>query len=257
MTATKHHFILGLGIFIVLAIIFIAVELLYISKNGVAVEAPAIPRNAQLFGNSGQALTYVVMGDSTSIGQGTDYHDSYAYQSAKHLAQNHKVKLVNIGVSGARASDVVTQQLAKVDSLKPNLVLLAVGANDVTHFTSSRSFEKSVQTIIDGLKRGNCKLKIVVTGSPAMGSVSRFPVGAKQLAGLRTNQLNNVYRRLIAENSLTFAPIAARTGPAFAADPTLFAKDNFHPNARGYALWTPVINQALDAALESTPEACQ
>ncbi len=110
---------------------------------------------------------------------------------------------------------------------------------------------------MDGLRKGDCKPRIVVTGSPDMGSVPRFPWGAKQLAGLRTRQINTVYARIVAHNNLTFAPIAAKTGPAFSADPTLFAADNFHPNARGYALWIPVVNDALDKAQAGpTTEIC-
>jgi len=48
---------------------------------------------------------------------------------------------------------------------------------------------------------------------------------------------------------LTFAPIADRTGPLFRRDRTLFSDDRFHPNDRGYATWTAVINEALDRAL--------
>lgn len=224
--------------------------------NGKAVDAPNIPRTTQELGSSGPALKYVVLGDSTSIGQGTEYKNSYTYQTAEQLAKEYKVSLTNIGVSGARAIDVQKDQLPKAVDLKPDVVLLAVGANDVTHFTSNGTFEKLVQSTIDGLRKDNCNLKIVVTGSPAMGSVSRFPFGARQLAGYRERQLNSVYARLITKNHLYSAPVALRTGPAFAADPTLFAQDNFHPNARGYALWTPVINEALDKALASKSVDC-
>jgi len=90
----------------------------------------------------------------------------------------------------------------------------------------------------------------VVTSSPAMDSVTRFPDGAKQLLGLRTRQVNAVFEELIEKNGLIAAPIAEKTRDAFIADPTLTAADNFHPNARGYALWIPVVNQALDVAVK-------
>ena len=48
---------------------------------------------------------------------------------------------------------------------------------------------------------------------------------------------------------LTFAPIAAETGPQFRRDPSLFAADRFHPNDRGYATWIPVLNRALNQAV--------
>jgi lysophospholipase L1-like esterase len=92
-------------------------------------------------------------------------------------------------------------------------------------------------------------VQIIVTGSPAVGSVSRFPWGARQLMELRTRQVNTVFDRLIKKNNLIYAPIAKETRSAFLADPTLTASDNFHPNARGYTLWIPVITAAIDKAV--------
>jgi lysophospholipase L1-like esterase len=236
---------------VVLAFLFfVLAEFLIIKYNGSPVSAPEIPREPKLLG-SGPALTYVVMGDSTSIGQGTDYSHSYALASAEHLAVNYRVKFINVGISGATAKSVLNIQLPQAVKYKPDVVLLAVGANDATHFTSGKSIQTSLQHIIDGLKQANCKVRIVVTGSPAMDSVSRFPWPAKQLMGLRTKQVNAAFAPVIKQNDLTFAPIAAKTRAAFLADPTLFAADKFHPDARGYDLWKPVINQALDQALKA------
>lgn len=234
-------------IMLTLLVAGVIIEIGIITFNGHYVAAPSIPRGMQSFG-TGPTLTYVVMGDSTAIGQGTDYAHSYARQSAEHIASRHTVNLVNVGISGATAQDVVDVQLRSAIGQHPDIVLLAVGANDATHGTTGASFERSVRAIVTSLRIANPNVQIVVTGSPDMGSVARFPWPAKQLAGLRTRQINRVYARLIPEFHLIFAPIAEQTGPAFRKDPSLFAADKFHPNTRGYALWTPIVNRALDDA---------
>ena len=245
----KHATLLTVITVLSIILIFVVGEFVYIMKNGKNVPAPDIPRQTQVLGTKGPVLKYVVMGDSTTIGQGADYTKSYAYASAQHLATKYQVHLLNVGISGAVATGVVKEQLAKAVTARPDVVLLGVGANDATHFTGNSTFEMSVQAIIDGLHAANPNVKIIVTGCPAMGSVARFPPGARQLAGYRERQINSAYRRLVTKNKLTFAPVARETGQAFAADPTLFAQDNFHPNARGYALWIPVVNRALDTVL--------
>jgi len=246
----KHRTLLALVAVILTFLLFLLVEVLVIKYRGSPVAAPDIPRASQTLG-SGPDLSFVVMGDSTSIGQGTYYSQSYAVAGARHLAQTHRVKFVNVGVSGAVAKNVVDNQLSQAIKYQPDVVLLAVGANDATHFTGGSSLRQSVQQIIDGLRKANCDVRIVVTGSPAMDSVPRFPWPARQLMGLRTRQVNTVFAGLIKQNNLVFAPIAAKTRAAFLADPTLFAADEFHPDARGYALWKPVINDALDSALKT------
>lgn len=254
--AMKHHPLVIAAAIVLILILFAAAEFLIVKYNGSAVPAPNIPRQPKVLG-SGPGLTYVVMGDSTSIGQGTDYSHSYALASAEHLAANHQVTFINVGISGATAKSVLDVQLARAVKYKPDVVLLAVGANDATHLTGGKSIQTSLQGIINGLKQANCEVRVVVTGSPAMDSVRRFPWPLKQLMGLRTKQVNAAFAPIIKQDNLTLAPIAVKTRAAFLADPTLLAADKFHPNARGYALWKPVVNQALDQALQApTPADC-
>lgn len=233
-----------LGLFV----LFVVAEFVYIKNNGEYVPAPAIDRSIRTLGK-GPELTYVVMGDSTTISQGSDYEDGYAVSSSQHLAKDYTVSFSNVGISGATAKSVLEEQLKTAVERKPDLVLLGVGGNDATHFTSAKSIKSSLQQIIDSLRQANPEVRIVTTRSPAVDSVTRFPLGAKQLMGLRTRQVNKAFAEIIEKNNLTLAPIAEKTRDAFIADPTLTAKDNFHPNARGYALWKPVINDALDEAL--------
>jgi lysophospholipase L1-like esterase len=244
------------AVIVAIVILLLLVEILTIKYNGSVVSAPNIPRTPQTLG-TGPELTYVVMGDSTSIGQGADYSESYAVASAQYLAKTHRVTFVNVGISGAKAKDVAMIQLPKAVKYKPNVVLLAVGANDARHFVSGKVIRDSVQQTIDGLRKANCEVRIEVTGSPAMDSTPRFSLWpVKQLMGLRTRQVNTVFAGLIKQNNLTFAPIATQTRAAFLADPTLYAADKFHPDARGYMLWKPVINTALDKALHAPAPEC-
>ncbi len=238
-----------------LPFLFIAVELLYIVRNGTYVPAPEIPRDTTTSG-AGRPLNYVVMGDSTSIGQGVDYADSIGPLSVAHLAKQYRVTYTNVGISGATTRDTLVKQVSAATAHKPDLVLLSVGANDATHFKTGSSVHQAMDQITDALIADNCHVKIVLTGSPAMGSVSRLPWPIKQLMGLRARQINHAYAPVIADKQLTFAGLADKTGAAFMHHPEYFAADNFHPNKAGYAIWAPVINAALDQALASQPSHC-
>jgi lysophospholipase L1-like esterase len=246
----KYRVILTLAGLVLALLLFVLAEFLIVKYNAPSISVPKIPRGPEVLG-TGPALTYVVMGDSTSVGEGADYSHSYALASTEHLVENHKVKFVNVGISGATAKSVLDVQLSQAEKYKPDVVLLAVGANDATHFTSGKSIQASLQKIVEGLKQANCDVRIVVTGSPAMDTATRFPWPLKQLMGLRTRQVNDAFASVITRDDLTFAPVAVKTRAAFLADPTLLAADKFHPNARGYALWKPVVNQALDEALKA------
>ena len=89
-----------------------------------------------------------------------------------------------------------------------------------------------------------------------MGASPRIPFGLGWLTDLRTRQLNVIFQRAVRERHLTFAPIALKTGPQFRRDRSLFAADLFHPSDRGYLVWIPVLNDAIDEALASQPSHC-
>jgi len=249
-------YLLILPLLLVLFAILIGVDIL-IAKNGSQLEFSNPPSIPIKFG-AGTPLTYVVMGDNTAAGEGaSSYKTGIAETTARYLAKNHEVTYTNVAISGARTRDVLDTQVQKAVSYKPDVVLLAIGANDVTHNTSSGSVKKSAQQIINRLIAANCDVKIVLTGSPDMGAVPRLPQPLRSLAGAKTSSLNKTFVRFASENKLTFAPIAAKTGSQFRHNHALFAADHFHPNDQGYATWIPVLEPALDSALKTQPTHCE
>lgn len=216
----------------------------------VATDSPRADSRPRLFGTGDFLLRYVILGDSTAVAVGGDYEKGLAVGSAQHLARGRRVELINVAVSGARIHDVLVEQLPRADLSDAGVVLLDVGANDVTHLTRSRAFDRDFRRVIEAILEQSPKARIVVTGSADMGAPPAIPRLLRPLANARTRSLNRIVERHVARYNLTLAPIAARTGPLFRRDPTFFAEDRFHPNDRGYAEWTLVINEALDRALQ-------
>jgi lysophospholipase L1-like esterase len=194
-------------------------------------------------------LTYVILGDSTAAGVGGNYESGIAVATEKALGQRGRVSMTNLAVSGAQMEDVRELQLPDAAALRPDVVLLSAGANDVTHLTTIRSMRADLRTIVETLKSANPEVKIVITGSPDMGSPPRIPRLLRGFAGSRTKAVNRMFVEEATRLGLVFAPIAEKTGPLFRKDPSLFASDRFHPNDRGYATWIPVLNEALAVAV--------
>lgn len=209
------------------------------------------PSSAPTRLGSGPPLEYVVLGDSTAAGQGAPYDRGIALATARHLAATHRVTLTNLAVSGARMRDVAIDQAPAAARRRPDVALIAAGANDVTGLTGVDSVTRSLEATVRELRAANPRVAIVVTGAADMGSIPRLAQPLRAVAGWRTAQINRAVERLVREHDLVLAPIARATGPAFRRDPSLFAEDRFHPNARGYATWVPVLVKALDRALRN------
>jgi lysophospholipase L1-like esterase len=210
-------------------------------------------------GGRRRPLRYVVLGDSTAAGRGAPYDRGVAVATARRLGARRRVTLTNLGVSGARLDDVRREQLPRAMRLRPQLVLVAAGANDVTGLTRLGAVRDDVRAIADGLRAARCDVAIVLTASPDVGSAPRLAQPLRAVAGWRTTQLNGAVEEVVRDRRLVLAPIAERTGRRFRADRSLFAADGFHPSADGYATWTAVIEAALDRALAAsdTRAACR
>jgi len=247
--------VLMVGLVLLIVVIVLALEI-YLAVRGPRETFANPDRQPQNFGSGPTPLKYVVLGDSTAAGQGADKDHGIAPVTARQLAADRSVQLTNVALSGAKVEDVLNDQLASAESLKPDLVLLSVGANDVTGLTSLDKVAADFETISTRLVASNCQVKIIVTGSPDVGGAHRFAQPLRWLAGIRTGQLNRRLQPLVDQYQLTFAPIAERTGPAFRRDRGLLAADRFHPNNDGYALWTEVLDTSLADALRNQPSHC-
>lgn len=211
-------------------------------------------REPMRFGGAGRPeLTFAVLGDSTGAGQGAPYEAGIAVACARLLAAGERrVTLVNRSVSGAKLADLRRDQLEPAAALRPDVVLIAAGANDVTGFTTPGSVRDELEQIVRRLRAASPAVRIVVTGSPDIGSSPRLAQPLRAVAGLRARQVNVAVRDVVAREGLAFAPIAERTGPLFKRDRSLFSGDRYHPNARGYATWRRPLAEALAAAIRSS-----
>lgn len=243
-----------LAVFVAAVVILIAEILLASLGENETFTNP--DRQPVIYGQGAKEIKYLVMGDSTAAGQGGDYEKGIAVTSARVLAKDAKVTLLNIATSGASTSDVLENQAPLAQNFNPDMILIAVGANDVTHLRSRSNLQQDLERSISKLIEANCNVKIVLTGAADMGAIPRFAQPLRNLAGWRTNQLNQTFKHVAAHYQLTFAPIADETGPKFRQNPQLFAADRFHPNNQGYELWNAVITKALDQAIYTQPSHC-
>jgi len=180
----------------------------------------------------------VWLGDSTAAGVGANGPEgSLPRQVAARLGG--PVELVVLARSGARLDEVVQQQLPRVASLDPDLVLVSAGANDVVHLASKRRFARQYREMLDGLR----PIPVVVLGVPDMGAAPRFAQPLRAIAGWRGRALDGAVRDAVGGRvDVRYVDIAGRTGPAMRREPDrYFAADRYHPNDAGYGLWADAV----------------
>jgi lysophospholipase L1-like esterase len=151
-------------------------------------------------------------------------------------ATGRPVQVVNLSVTGARVHDVVVDQLPKLTGLAPDVVTVAVGANDIRHYEIGR-FSADVDALVAGLP-----------ANAVVGDVPWFMHGG---TGRRSDDAAAYVARVARFRDLPVAGIHDATKRrGWASMVTDFAADWFHPRDRGYRVWA----DAFWTAMASDPE---
>jgi lysophospholipase L1-like esterase len=189
------------------------------------------------------------VGDSTAAGVGADdVEETMAHRVAAGLT-GRPVRLTVLARSGAQAHEVVQEQLDDLRRTGADVVLVSVGANDVTHLTRVATFRQRYRAIVEGIRAAAPDADLVLVGIPDIGTAPRLLVPLRQLAGWRGDRLDDEIRDIAADEQVLHVDLAARTGPRFADEADrLFARDRYHPNGTGHGVWAAAVLEAIEVS---------
>jgi len=160
----------------------------------------------------------VALGDSLTAGLGVAADEAYPARLEARLArEGYAYRVVNAGVSG----DTTAGGLRRVDWVlraKPEIVIVALGANDGLRAQSPQAIRENLAAIVRRLQAAGARVL---------------------LAGMRLPP--NYGAEYTKEFQTVFPDVARSTGAAFmpflldgvAADPRLNQPDGIHPTAAG------------------------
>jgi len=200
----------------------------------------------------GEPFDLVVLGDSSAAGLGADAaHETVGAIIASGVAAltGRRVRLTNRAVVGAESSDL-DRQLANglEEVMRPDVVLIMVGANDVTHrierTASVRQLEQTVRRI---RALGS---EVVVGTCPDLGTIQPIRQPLRALLQRWSRDLAAAQTVAVVEAGGRTVSLGDLLGPEFAQSPLeMFSKDRFHPSAAGYARAAAALLPSVCAAL--------
>ena len=157
--------------------------------------------------------------------------------------------VIDRGISGQTTPQMVLRLRQDVVALRPKVVHIMAGTNDIAGNTGPESpemFKNNIRTMVD-LARAN-RIAVVLGSIPPAAKFNWVP--ALQPAD-RIAELNRWLKGYAAERRLVFADYHAVLVAADGAMKAAFTADGVHPNAAGYAAMRPVAEHALAAALKA------
>jgi acyl-CoA thioesterase-1 len=185
--------------------------------------------------------TIVAVGDSLTEGLGVEEEFAYPAVLEKKLQdQGYRYRVINAGISGETSSGTLSR-IKWVLTLKPDIVILVIGANDGFRGIDPALIKSNIRRIIQALKDRNV---VVVLGGMKI---------VQNLGQEYTNAFAAVYPEVAESEDVIFIPFFL---DGVAADPGLNQPDGIHPTAEGYRKVVdhiyPYVQQAINKHRETT-----
>ena len=179
-------------------------------------------------------LRFLVLGDSLAFGTGAATpQDTLGARLARSLRNGHDVELSVVAVPGATSLDLAAQ-VGRAAGIDADVALLVVGANDLTHQVPPVQAAAALGTAVRQLgERGTA---VLVVPAPDLSSVAWVPPAFRAVVAGICDQLRARQTQAAESAGALVAPVVPELSRRFAADPSLFSADRFHPSSAGYAL---------------------
>lgn len=198
----------------------------------------------------GPAIKVALLGDSSAAGYGVDrVEETPGALLASGIAArtDRRVHLRTVAKTGARSSDL-PDQVTRVLPAAPDLAVVLIGANDVTHRVAPSTSVRQLSEAVRRLREAD--VEVVVGTCPDLGTVQPIAPPLRQVARHWSRRLAAAQTIAVLEQGGRTVSLGSILGPEFAAAPALlFGPDRFHPSADGYRSLIEVILPTALAAL--------
>ncbi|HKC65594.1 MAG TPA: SGNH/GDSL hydrolase family protein [Pyrinomonadaceae bacterium] len=163
---------------------------------------------------------------------------------------------IDRGISGQTTPQMLLRFRQDVIALKPKVVVILAGTNDIASNTGPMPIEAIEDNLasMSELARAH-GIRVVLSsvlpisdyeknkeGKPIIRSVQRPPDEIKAL--------NDWMKRYVSENGLTYLDYFSAMVDDKGFLKAELSEDGLHPNAKGYAIMSPLAEQAIAAALK-------
>jgi acyl-CoA thioesterase-1 len=173
----------------------------------------------------------LILGDSLSSGLGVEPEQAYPYLIQDHFKKNgqHHIKIFNGSISGSTTAGALSR-LKWFLRVKPDMLILVLGANDGLRGLSTSRMEQNLSSCIELAKEKG--MTIILAGM-------KMP---PNYGPEYSQEFEQTFDNLSKKYDLTLIPFLLKD---VAGKPDLNQADGIHPNADGHKIITRTVLETL------------
>ena len=195
-------------------------------------------------------VRYVALGDSYTVGTSVTAAESWPSQLVERVPELDLVG--NIAVNGYTSDDMIKEELPQLDRLRPELVTVLIGVNDVVQRVSDLQYAGNVAVILEELLTRMPPERIVGVATPDYTLTPRGAAfGEPDQQSDAIVRFNAILREACETRRIRFVPDVFEISQTVMDDPSLVAADGLHPSGSQYAVWADAIAPVVSELLRS------
>ncbi len=227
--------------------------LLLLQGMWVRMKTPSLPEPVNQASGSvghGKTINLLLIGDSSAAGVGVETAEaSLLGQLLKNLSPMLQVNYQMIAKTGQTTAGMINQ-LKSQPPHQFDVVITALGVNDVTSQVSINRWISQQQALIALIKHKYSPQKIIVSGLPPVREFPALPWPLNAYMGDWADAFNEAIIELCDQfDSVTFQSLRGYPAEAQAA------VDGFHPGPMVYSLWAQYLTDDI-SELVLSHESC-
>lgn len=205
-----------------------------------ALKLPEPPGARHGFVGAGAPLRLLVIGDSSAAGVGVPTQDQALLGLvSQYLGQTARVEYRLVARTGARTGDALGW-LNDLPERRYDIVILALGVNDVTKAVPLRRWLAHKTQLIDRFTDEFGARRVIVSGLPPMHQFPLLPQPLRWVLGRQAQRFDRHLRHVV-----TSRPKCRAVYVDVALGPHNMSNDGFHPGPAVYATWAEAICDSL------------
>ncbi|WP_316784592.1 SGNH/GDSL hydrolase family protein [Pedobacter frigiditerrae] len=164
----------------------------------------------------------------------------------KEIPDFFKESYINRGIGGQTSPQLLLRFKADVINLKPAVVIILAGSNDIAGNTGPTTIEQITDNIFAMAELAKVhRIKVVLCANLP---VYDYPWKQGVFPAAKIIELNELIRKYAERNGLVYLDFHSALKDERNGTMAIYTKDGVHPNEAGYSIMIPLCEQAIKKA---------